>query len=401
MSTFVHCDSVTSPSSSTNLEPLSAFYSDMNGAASSYASLDTSVLHNGNPSIRLGPDNLRGTREVDGTWINVKPGDHIQYSVWAKTSPSSTQNTVYSGARIGCDLYSSTSAGYGVVDTQPHPFTIVSGVEVSGDNGDGLGLTTTSQFMVPWNHDWTLLTWDFYIPSAYFSSVYTQQGVQIQSTLCKPVQIDSMVVWLDARELTDGPYAWFADPVLMVNPSASSTVDTTTSSSAIKVTSIFSQQAIVESRFTLPIILAMQNISNSTETVTAQLVATSNLSPSSQVYTIYNGPVTIDGGSSLNLNCFFDATNFPIGNYTITAYLSSSYGLTTTLCTAKVGVTYFGDLNGDFTVNFNDLKSFVQDYTTNRNGGQCNPAADFNHDGKIDFTDLKTFISAYNSYWNQ
>lgn len=34
-----------------NLEPLSAFYADMNGAASSYASLDKSTLHNGSPSI--------------------------------------------------------------------------------------------------------------------------------------------------------------------------------------------------------------------------------------------------------------------------------------------------------------------------------------------------------------
>ena len=50
--------------SSSNLEPLSAFYPDMNGAASSYATLDYSVTHNGNPSIRLGPDYERGTREL-------------------------------------------------------------------------------------------------------------------------------------------------------------------------------------------------------------------------------------------------------------------------------------------------------------------------------------------------
>jgi hypothetical protein len=53
------------------------FYPDMNGAASSYSSLSDTVTHKGNPTLRTGPDYIRGTREVDGAWIRIHSGDHI------------------------------------------------------------------------------------------------------------------------------------------------------------------------------------------------------------------------------------------------------------------------------------------------------------------------------------
>ncbi len=365
----------------------------MNGAASSYASLDYSLLHNGDLSIREGPDYVRGTREDDGTWISVKPGDHIIFSAWIKTASwAGSGLNAYSGAEIGWDYYISSSHGYGIatVDAEGHQAGHPNDAEIANNYSSLTGGKT----YVPWGTDWTLMTWDFNVPNTYYNYV-TTNGVYS----CSPVQINSMVPWWGGRDVTANASCWFADPVFMVNPSEPPTIGVTTSSFGIKVTSIFSQQSIVESGFILPIVLAMQNIGNSTETVTAQLVATSNLSP--QVYTIYDSQVTLDGGSSINLNCSFDTKNFPIGNYTITAYLSSSYGFTTTLCPTTVGVTYIGDLNGDFVVNFNDLLSFVQDYSSYWNGGQFNSAADFNHDGIINFEDLTAFASAYIIYWNQ
>jgi hypothetical protein len=98
---------------SPNLEPLSAFYADMNGAASSYASLDYVTLHNGNPSIRTGADYVRSTREVDGAWISVKPGDHIVMTCWVKTA-AFTSSDIQAGATFGWDFYGSTSMGYAI-----------------------------------------------------------------------------------------------------------------------------------------------------------------------------------------------------------------------------------------------------------------------------------------------
>ena len=172
--TLLKIPEVKSTYSGTNYEPLSAFYADMNGAASSYASLDYSVLFNGNPSIRLDNDYVRGTREVDGAYLDVSPGDHIYASVWVKTSNSQSNNQ-YSGGRIGIDMRGNTvSQGWTILDSIPHAYENVGGVWGSGaldgnaQIDDGLGFTPISQFQIPFGNDWTLAYWDFYVPSTNF-----------------------------------------------------------------------------------------------------------------------------------------------------------------------------------------------------------------------------------------
>lgn len=197
-------------SSSPNLEPLSTFFSDMYGAASSYASLDYGTLHNGNPSIRTGPDYVRGTREVDGAWIGVKPGDHIVMSAWIKTAPFAT-TALFSGAEIGCDFYISSSRGSGIatIDSAGHQAGHPNEADIANDYSSLTGGIT----YVNWGSDWTLITWDFYVPTTYYNYV-TRSSVQS----CNPVQIDSMVLWLGTRNTQANAYTWFADTALYVNP---------------------------------------------------------------------------------------------------------------------------------------------------------------------------------------
>ncbi len=182
----------------------------MNTAASSYASLDYSVLHNGNPSIRAGPDYVRGTREVDGTWISVNPGDHIVMSAWIKTAPYSS-SVLFSGAQIGFDFYISSSQGAGIatIDAAGHQAGHPNEVEIANDYS---GLTGGITY-VKWGSDWTLITWDFYVPTTYYSYV-TRSSV----LPCNPVQIHSMVMWLAGREPTANANIWFADTALYLNP---------------------------------------------------------------------------------------------------------------------------------------------------------------------------------------
>jgi hypothetical protein len=222
----------TTTPSSANLEPLSAFYADMNGAASSYASLDNSVLHNGNPSIKVGPDYVRWTREVDGAWIRIHPGDHIVMSVWVKTDSCPSSTDPQGGACFGWDFETTTSSAapgsLSIVDissdgTQAgHPTGAERGWGVgtygySINGAAGLSEVNGNIVRVPWGTDWTLIQWDFIVPSTYYTYVTT--GASFPNAMaCNPVQIDTMVAWFEGRNLYDNSYAYFSEPKLYINP---------------------------------------------------------------------------------------------------------------------------------------------------------------------------------------
>jgi hypothetical protein len=222
----------TTTPSSTNLEPLSAFYADMNGAASSYASLDNSVLHNGNPSIKVGPDYVRWTREVDGAWIRIRPGDHIVMSVWVKTDSCPSSTDPQGGACFGWDFETTaSSAAFGslaIVDissngTQAgHPTGLERGWGVgtygySFNGAAGLSQVNGNVVRVPWGTDWTLIQWDFIVPSTYYNYVTTDASFP-NAMPSLPVQIDTMVPWFEGRNLYDTAYAYFSEPELFINP---------------------------------------------------------------------------------------------------------------------------------------------------------------------------------------
>jgi hypothetical protein len=107
--------------------------------------------------------------------------------------------------------------------------------------------------------------------------------------------------------------------------------------------------------------------------------------------------------SSGSLNCLVYTSNLGIGNYTFTASVTPSnepWATPNTLPSGVVGITYLGDLNGDFQVNFNDVITFVSKYIAYNTNGIYNPAIDYNHDGTINFNDIVLFVSYYTAYHN-
>jgi hypothetical protein len=190
--------SPTIPQSSKNLMTLSDFTLIL-GSSPQYAFLDNSVTYNGSPSIRIGPDYVGSTREIDGKWINIKPGDRIVAKIWILVGSSSMGDTItWHGGRLGLDLYTHTSAGYGIVDSFPH---------------DGQEHINS---VVKWGTNvWMQKTWDLIIPSTQYTQMHTGNLVMKS---CNPVQIDSFVLWLDVRGTTDTGLAWFANPELYINP---------------------------------------------------------------------------------------------------------------------------------------------------------------------------------------
>ena len=213
-----------SSQSSGNLEPLSAFYKDAN--AWGYAQLDNTVLHNGSPSIRVGPDYVRGSREVDGAWIGVRPGDHVVMSVWVKTGNFASTDP-QAGAVFGFDFYAHTSIGNGIIGSTSqlqagHPDGLERGWGASSfgytiDGENGLSQVGGYVCRVPWGTDWTQLKWDFYVPSTYYNYVWTTIKGGNGVFPCSSVQIDAMVPWFEGRYIHDDANIWYSEPQLTIN----------------------------------------------------------------------------------------------------------------------------------------------------------------------------------------
>ncbi len=174
--------------------------------------LDTSVLYNGNPSIRLEPSvgSENPAREVNpkyvGTWpycdFKAKPGDHIVFKCWIKIENNGDTNP-FSGARIGVDfnsvvngrrvcLYEITAPTYPNTDT---------GVRTNYVNWGTIG--------------WVQRTIDFIIPtSTYTYDIYSGQYIPATQT----IQVGP---WLQVWG-PEGPHekgnAWFAGAEFYINP---------------------------------------------------------------------------------------------------------------------------------------------------------------------------------------
>jgi hypothetical protein len=167
------------------------------------------------------------------------------------------------------------------------------------------------------------------------------------------------------------------------------------SSTRITVTKVTLQQSSVQSGFSLPVSVTVQNNENASELANVQLFANS--------ISIFNGTLNLSSLSSGITACTVNTSSLPIGNYSITASvtpLDEPNAMSNSLFGGVVGLTYVGDLNGDFNVNFNDVTTFVSDYLAYLSTGNYNPAIDYNHNGTINFNDVKLFVSAYIAYYS-
>lgn len=151
-----------------------------------FAHIDYSVLGpSGNPSIRLDPDQAGTERDIFPVdyWQTVKPGDHIIFSIWIKTSSSSlglNGDSSY-GGRIGIDFYDPVNGDqYGINRQYSVP------------------LTRAGSF-VPWGTStWTQFTYDVTVPAGS--------------------HINGMIPWIQVLQINDQGQAWFADAQLYINP---------------------------------------------------------------------------------------------------------------------------------------------------------------------------------------
>ena len=144
---------------------------------------------------------------------------------------------------------------------------------------------------------------------------------------------------------------------------------------SLSSTYVFSQRG-----FQLPIHVKVQNGTN-----IIQIYANSTL--------VYNKTISIVDNST-SLTCEIPTSNITIGNYTIAEDVNGNYSNV-----ATAGVTYLGDLNGDFKVSFSDLTLFVSDYILYYSQSHTFTATiDYNQDGAINFRDLTSFVHYYILY---
>jgi len=320
-----------------------------------------------------------GVDWLGGSLAEVVPNDVVYFSFWIETSAATNSADVgndIAGGRIGFDVYGST-----------------------GDIGSP---DWGSAAFVPFGNNWTEVVLNWTVPATLtqqsgYSSVSTAAvGSQVVPTFIIPwVQVFSCTVGL-----SEGGTAWFADPTLSINPSGSSVSTSpppTSSTSNIVATNIAleptytsHQQSYVESGFVLPINVTVQNIGSVSEVASVELFANSTL--------IFNGALSVDGSASGVLNCLVSTESLPIGNYTIDASVTAigEPNVTpNTISAGTIGVTYVGDLTGDFKVDSSSFFAYISNYIAYWTTGYVNPAADFNHDGKIDFSDTQIFLDAY------
>lgn len=74
---------------------------------------------------------------------------------------------------------------------------------------------------------------------------------------------------------------------------------------------------------------------------------------------------------------------------------SSEASITHSAVDGNVIATIFGDINGDFKVDWDDLLMFAKAYESSEGEPNWNPRADFNYDGTIDYQDLFIFARNY------
>src|SRR5208283_5194349 len=185
--------------------------------------LDTNVLYNGNPTIRIDPVGNTGNaaRECDGPYISIAPGDQIVFSCWIKTTASSLGDTnPNSGGRIGIDFYSAAGRITGT------------------DAPDGSVWTPTSgwpngQTYVNWNtNTWTQVTISFTVPSTYPADG-TTGGYSAGQLVIPTAIIPWMQVWSSTYGASDQGQAWFANPQLTITTQTATLTPTTDSTQAL------------------------------------------------------------------------------------------------------------------------------------------------------------------------
>jgi hypothetical protein len=431
MTVFLETPQVKADSSGTNLPVnLEAWNYDltgMRGINSPISPCVTYSIYNENPCIKIESgmkdsnpayqafDSPSGffDPEADTAFYSVKAGDQIYFTadVSFTAIDSSRSGSLSYGAIIGFDYYGVDGRIQGIQtpDGSPSVTYTSSGVAVWASNnvhnlvtsGETRQITINATVPSREEYDGFGTIDGSYTPAVGTSEVptfftawlfiYAFSGEQAVANFWN-VQLYINPSISSSPSPAPSPTPSSPSPSHAPSPSPSPSLPT----SSVTVTSIGLGLTYVESGFVLPVDVTLHNSGSAPEVARVELFANST--------SIFNGTLILDSLASGALFCPANTTSLPIGNYTINASVTAqgeSNVTPSTMSAGTVGVTYVGDLNGDFKVDANDFFLFLNDYNIYWKTGYVNRGADFNHDGKIDFNDMQTFLNAYINFATQ
>ncbi|MGO8807010.1 MAG: hypothetical protein ACLQO7_10500 [Candidatus Bathyarchaeia archaeon] len=200
-----------------------------------------------------------------------------------------------------------------------------------------------------------------------------------------------------ATVIVDGSSVPIIGSYTFSNIQANHTISvTSTVNSAVDPLQIINVQLpskAIQKSFMVPINITITNPDSTLETANIQVSTNSTM--------VFSTTVTLSALQTEVVACYFNSSVLAIGNYasTVTLTTTSLPAPNTETSTGQFGVTYLGDVNGDFTVNFNDIVTFVADYISYSTNGIYYPAIDYCHTGTINFNDLVLFVAYYQAYY--
>ena len=163
----------------------------------------------------------------------------------------------------------------------------------------------------------------------------------------------------------------------------------------IHIVNVQVPQIATQQSFIMPMNVTLNNPDSASENANIQITANS--------ISVFSTTVTLNSLQTEVIPCYFNTSILAIGNYTYTVTVTTTTltGSPTTTATGQIGVTYLGDQNGDFTVNFKDIVAFVSEYILYYQSNTLNPACDYNHDGTPTFQDIQLFVQDYVAFTSQ
>ncbi len=298
------------------------------------------------------------------------------------SSATSTIAEIWDYGTITADFYQPPQVNVGITSVSLTPVT----APVGDSSLQNVGVTVDLQNDNPYVE---LLNITLTTGSTWLAWMSTSIGASASAT--------SSFSGLDFSSFPAGTYtitAYVTTVGLNLSPATMTTTQTVTitqpqPSTPVQIDSVQVPSIATQTGFTMPINVTLTNPDTVQETADIQVTMNAT--------SVFNTTVTLNALQTEAVPCYFNTSTLAIGNYTYTVTVTTTIltGSPVITATGTTGVTYLGDLNGDFKVNFSDLMLFVQDYIAFNTNGIYNSAADYNNDGRINFQDIQLFVSAY------
>jgi uncharacterized repeat protein (TIGR01451 family) len=218
-------------------------------------------------------------------------------------------------------------------------------------------------------------------------SFWCDKGSTLSFSFASPLTVDGIkqYTWSSTTGLTNLQ----SDP-LTVTASGSVTGNYILSRGLVLV--ISPSKTVVGRGFPVLIEVTVKNTGSSTErcNVTINLNGT---------YLNVQQTATLAAGNSTTLVYLWNTTGYAYGSYTLSASAMIIPGEPAIYTYGTVKVTIPGDINGDRTVNWEDLGILGLAYNSSPGSSNWNPNADINGDGVVNWVDLGILGLNYGKSW--